>query len=295
MAHTVVGIGEALWDLLPSGRHLGGAPLNFCYAAARLGEHAIIASRIGADKLGEALLHELKNRHLDSSHLQTDRTLPTGTVGVTVTEGQPDYEIHQPVAWDALEWTDDWQRLAQSADAVCFGTLAQRSLKSRETIVRFLQNTRPDCLRVFDINLRQKFYSRGVIERSFELASVAKLNEGELGELTAMLSLDGRGGQSGLSGRNSLDEKAIEYQLQELIGRYGLLLVCLTRGERGSVLASENRVVEHRGIKVQVKDTIGAGDAFTAAVTHGLLKKCTLEEIGQTANRWAAEAISNKQ
>ncbi|HET9742727.1 MAG TPA: carbohydrate kinase [Terriglobales bacterium] len=295
MAHSVVGIGEALWDLLPSGRHLGGAPLNFCCVASQLGEWAIIASRIGADELGRSLTQELQRRKLETSHLQMDPTLPTGTVSVTVLDGQPDYEIHEPVAWDALEWTDDWQRLARSADAVCFGTLAQRSPTSRETIGRFLQNTRPDCLRVFDINLRQKFYSRELIEQSLELATVAKLNEAELGELATMLALDGRRGQSGLGGRNSLNEKTIEFQLQELICRYGLILVCLTRGERGSVLASADRVIGHPGIKVQVKDTIGAGDAFTAAVTHGLLNKCTLEEISERANRWAAEAISNKQ
>src|SRR5579885_579364 len=160
----IVGIGEALWDVLPSGKHLGGAPLNFAYIASLLGNRSVIASRVGQDALGRKIRNELSARNLDTSAVQVDLNLPTGTVDVRFQNGQPEYEIRKPVAWDALEWSSEWQRLARRCDAVCFGTLAQRSSQSRATILQFVEHTPRSSLRVFDINLRKPFYSREMIE-----------------------------------------------------------------------------------------------------------------------------------
>src|SRR5689334_17323932 len=172
--------------MLPSGKHLGGAPLNFSYIASLLGDRAMIASRIGSDPLGSEIQNELAGRNLDISAIQTDSKLPTGTVDVRFREGQPEYEIHQPVAWDALEWSPTWREIAEKCEAVCFGSLAQRAAKSRQTIQKFLENTRPECLRVFDINLRRPFYGREVIESSLRFTTILKLNDLELPEIAEL-------------------------------------------------------------------------------------------------------------
>ena len=213
--HVVVGLGEALWDLLPAGKHLGGAPLNFAYIASLLGEHALILSRIGNDPLGAEIQAELAGRNLDTSGIQTDSKLPTGTVDVRFRGGQPEYEIRQPAAWDALEWTPKWHEIAAKCDAVCFGTLAQRAPKSRATIQNFLENTRPTCLRVFDINLRRPFYDRETIESSLHLATILKLNDLELPEIAAIVGLKGG---------------SIDALMQEMLDRFGLKTVLVTRG-----------------------------------------------------------------
>jgi fructokinase len=155
---AVVGLGELLWDELPGGRRLGGAPANFAVMASRLGVHGIIASRVGEDEPGEAVRALLGELPVDARFLQTDAQLPTGTVSVEVCHGQPSYRIHEPVAWDALEWGPAWAELALRADAVCWGTLAQRSAQSASTIQAFLDATQTACLRVFDVNLREPFY-----------------------------------------------------------------------------------------------------------------------------------------
>src|SRR6185312_13366612 len=144
----IVGLGEALWDLLPTGKHLGGAPLNFAYVASLLGDHAVIATRVGDDSLGREIRSELDARKLDTSAIQLDAALATGTVHVTFQQEQPEYEIRKPVAWDALEWTKDWAALAARCDAVCFGTLAQRAPESQQAILKFLEHTSSKCLRV---------------------------------------------------------------------------------------------------------------------------------------------------
>ncbi|PYY12601.1 MAG: carbohydrate kinase, partial [Acidobacteria bacterium] len=241
-AHLVVGLGEALWDMLPAGKHLGGAPLNFAYIASLLGEHALILSRIGNDPLGAEIRTELAGRNLDTSGIQTDPKLPTGTVDVRFRGGQPEYEIRQPTAWDALEWTPKWHEIAAKCDAVCFGTLAQRAPKSRATIQNFLENTRPTCLRVFDINLRRPFYDRETIESSLHLATILKLNDLELPEIAAIVGLKGG---------------SIDALMQEMLHRFGLKTVLVTRGEHGATAANEEKIALHPGFKVRVSDTIG--------------------------------------
>ena len=277
MPHTLVGLGEALWDMLPSGKHLGGAPLNFAYITSLLGENAIIATRIGNDDLGKEIETVLRVRNLDFSGIQIDPELPTGTVDVSFKSGQPQYEIREPVAWDALEWSAKWREIASKCDAVCFGSLAQRAQKSRETIENFLENTRPDCIKVFDINLRRPFYSREVIASSLALATILKTNDEELPEIARMFSL-------------SCDRT--EQEMRAVLEKFGLEMVFVTRGERGAMAATVDEVAEHSGFSVQVRDTVGAGDAFTAAAIHSVVSGMSLKKTLAFANRWAAWVAS---
>jgi fructokinase len=275
----VVGLGEALWDIAGDEKHCGGAPVNFAYISSLLGEDAIVASRIGRDKLGEELRQELGQRGLDLHFLQLDDSLPTGAVSVTVSgDGQPEYNIHTGVAWDAMEWTPEWAQLAEETDAVSFGTLAQRCPKSRETIHAFLRKTRPDCARIFDVNLRPPFYSSDIILNSLPVANVVKVNEAEYVEIASLLGLP---------------EVATKETLRAFAEKFDLWLVCVTRGSRGSMMATRYRVTEHPGFAVKVRDTIGAGDAFTAAMTHTWISSNEdLEQTSETANRWAAWVAS---
>src|SRR5882762_2227682 len=161
---TVVGLGELLWDMFSHGKQLGGAPANFAYMTALLGDRGIVASRVGGDRLGQEAIWHLKSSGLDTAHIQRDGGHPTGKVLVQVdSKGHPEYRICEDVAWDYLEWTTDWQELAIVTDAVCFGSLAQRSEASRSTIRRFLQSVRADAARIFDVNLRQAFFSAEVL------------------------------------------------------------------------------------------------------------------------------------
>src|SRR5271156_4276024 len=170
---TVVGLGEMLWDLLPSGKQLGGAPANFAYMTALLGDRALVASRVGKDRLGNAAARRLARLGLPTTHLQVDAARPTGTVNVTVdAQGQPQFEILERVAWDYFEWTSQWQQLAAETDAVCFGSLAQRSAQSRVTILAFLEALRPGTLRIFDVNLRQAFFNKDILSESATRADI---------------------------------------------------------------------------------------------------------------------------
>src|SRR5215469_2961231 len=181
MKKKVVGLGEVLWDLLPHGACLGGAPANFAYITTLMGDRGIVASCVGQDSRGLEALRRLEELGLDIDHVQTDREHPTGTVNVDVEDnGQPRFEIAQPVAWDHLQWTLDWRRLAETADAICFGSLAQRCATARFTIQRFVKASPGSTLKVFDVNLRQAFYSGEILAESMKLANVAKLNNDEL-------------------------------------------------------------------------------------------------------------------
>lgn len=275
--HTVVGLGEALWDVLPSGKHLGGAPLNFAYIASLLGEQAVICTRVGDDPLGKEIQKELAARNLDVSGIQVDPELPTGTVEVSFKDGQPEYEIRQPAAWDAMDWSSEWREIACKSDAICFGTLAQRAQKSRKTLTNFLKNAPKSCLKVFDINLRSPFYRAEVVESTLELATILKLNDLELAEIAGMFAI------------KSVDQAAI---MKELLRRFDLKFVFVTRGEHGAVATNGPETVEHPGFSVKVRDTIGAGDAFTAATVHCLLAGMGLEKTLAVANKWAAWVAS---
>jgi fructokinase len=276
--HTIVGLGELLWDLLPSGKQLGGAPANFAYITNLLGDVGIPASRVGRDSLGDEAIQRLAQLGLNAAFVQRDPIHPTGTVKVEIDKaGQPRFDILDPVAWDFLQWTPAWQQLANEADAVCFGSLAQRSSQSRLTIRSFLQATGPQAVRIFDVNLRQNFYTAQVLAESMKLAIIVKLNHEELPRIVHLLGCESGG------------EKE---SARRLLSSYDLMLVCVTRGNSGSLLISTDECSEHPGFQVKVADTVGAGDAFTAALVNGYLRGESLAQINETANRVGAWVAS---
>jgi fructokinase len=276
--HIIVGLGELLWDLLPSGKQLGGAPANFAYITNLLGDAGIPASRIGRDSLGDEALQRLAQLGLNAASVQRDPIHPTGTVKIEIdNSGQPRFDISQPVAWDFLEWTPAWQQLAGEADAVCFGSLAQRSSQSRSAIRAFLHATRPQALRIFDVNLRQSFYTAQLLAESMKLATIVKLNHEELPKIMRLFELEHR---------------TEEDSARLLLTSHGLKLLCVTRGSGGSLLVSLTECREHPGFRVKVADTVGAGDAFTAALVHGYLRGTSLPQINETANRVGAWVAS---
>jgi fructokinase len=276
--HIVVGLGELLWDLLPAGKQLGGAPANFAYITSLLGDDGIPASRLGRDALGAEAIRRLGELAISTEFIQKDADHPTGTVKVDVDRtGQPHFEISEPVAWDFLDWTPQWQTLAQQAHAVCFGSLAQRSERTRSTIRRFLLASQRSAVRVFDVNLRQDFYTVEILAESMRLATIVKLNHEELPKIMRLFELENRGEEG--SARN-------------LLSLYDLRLVCITRGNGGSLLISPDQCSEHPGFRVKVADTVGAGDAFTAALVHEYLRGTPLTQINETANRVGAWVAS---
>jgi fructokinase len=270
----MVGLGEVLWDLLPSRNVLGGAPANFAYMATVFGDRGVVASRIGNDELGQEAFHILNDAGVGTSYLQHDDRYGTGVTNVLLdSEGQPGFTIKEPVAWDFLQWTPDWEELSSRVDVVCYGSLAQRSQTSAQTIERFLRNTPEDALRICDANLREPFYNPHTLLRSFQFADILKLNEQELFQV------------SSLFGFGSSDAKEIA---KRLLSEFDLELICVTKGARGSLLISDHKIIEHTGISVDVADAVGAGDAFAACVAHYYVQGRPLEEISEFANRIAA-------
>ena len=279
--HTIVGLGEMLWDMLPVGKELGGAPTNFAYMTSLLGDRAVVASRIGKDRLGNAAARRLARLGLPTTYLQVDAAHPTGTVNVTVdAQGQPQFEIQEKIAWDYFEWTEAWQTLAAEANAVCFGSLAQRSAQSRVTILAFLEALRPATLRIFDVNLRQSFFTQDVLSESASRADIMKLNEEELPQVIEIL-----GGASARDPQTSA---------RWLLKNYRLKMVCVTCGGKGSLLVTPDAMDNHPGCPVTVADTVGSGDAFTAALVHKYLRHAPLRTMNEAANRlgsWVASQV----
>ncbi|MHC4878772.1 MAG: carbohydrate kinase family protein [Planctomycetota bacterium] len=273
----IVGLGEILWDVFPDGVKFGGAPANFASHAAALGGDVRMVSGVGRDKLGDAALRTLAEKHLNTQFIQRQADFPTGAVQISVDgAGHPTYHFGSDEAWDHLQYNDDLETLAREADAVCFGTLGQRGEVSRQTIQQFVTATKPECLRVFDINLRPPFVVEAVIDESLLLANVLKLNDDELPFLAARYGLPGT---------------AIE-QMKSLADRFSLPTVVLTRGADGAILLCGDEVSELPGQPISVKDTVGAGDSFTAAVVLGLLRGLPLDTINQHASRVAAFVCS---
>lgn len=269
----VVGIGEVLWDLLPGGRQMGGAPVNVACHAHRLGARAVAVSAVGADALGDELRARLESLGVDAGSVFVVEGQPTGTVSVTVGPGgEPTYVIARPSAWDFIPETPDLLDLARRADAVCYGTLAQRGTVSRRTIRSFIDNVRSDCLRVLDLNLRGPASAPEAWAALLNRSNVVKMNQDELSRLAQALGLEG-------------SEEALVERLAE---RYGLLAVAVTLGPRGCRLRIDRQVV-HAGFPVAVEDTVGAGDAFTAALVVGLLRHAPVEQIAADANRVASQ------
>jgi len=275
-APVVVGIGEILWDVFPEGKKLGGAPLNFSHHCGQLGASAHPVSAVGADADGAEIRQILASKNLPDAQVQTDTAHPTGRVNVTLQNGKPTYEILAEVAWDYIRFDQNLRDLASRADAVCFGSLAQRSPVSRATIQAFLEAMRPEALRIFDVNLRQNFYSKEILETSLRHANIFKLSDEELPTLAGFFDLSGQ----------------VLEQLQALRRIFDLRLVAYTRGGEGSLLVTANETSDHLGIPTEVVDTVGAGDSFTATLCMGLLQNLPLGEINQRACRVAAFVCS---
>lgn len=270
---TVVGFGEIVWDVLPDETLLGGAPANFTYQANCLGSSGLIVSAVGRDSLGNRAIERFRALGLKTEFIQVN-DFATGTVDVTLDEqGLPSFTICQKAAWDYLKWTGPLERLAEEADAICFGSLAQRSPETRATLHRLLKSTRDETLRVFDINLRAPFYDRTILVSSLELANVVKLNDEELVELSGLLDIDATNPQATAS---------------EILRAFSLELICVTRGSAGSLLVSKDGISDHPGVEVAVADTIGSGDAFLAAMIHFHLKGASLDVISEAANQLGA-------
>lgn len=254
---TIVAFGETLWDLLPAGPALGGAPCNFAYRAASLGDRAVIVTRLGRDDLGKKAFDRLTALGMETGSVQWDDGHPTGTVPVTIdAKGVPDYRIVKEVAYDFI------QPVEIAADAVCFGSLVQRSPTSRRSLHRLLDAS-GDAIKFLDINLRKECYSREVLRDSLDRADLVKLNDAEALQLREMFGLRG---------------KTVAAVAREVRRRWSLDACVVTRGERGAFAVTSGEEVEVSGWKVEVVDTIGSGDAFSAAFLHGWLRGRSLED-----------------
>ena len=280
--HLILGIGELLWDILPTGKQLGGAPANFAVMAGRLGNRTAILSRIGRDDAGREAIEWLNPMPVETSSLQIDPEHFTGRVTVDLSSGEPSYTIHQPAAWDFLQLSDEWVQLAERADAMCFGSLAQRHQHSRDTIQTLVAACPSSCIRIFDVNLRTPFYSTEVVEESLELASVLKINEAEAPLIVDLLGLTVEDDEQPRQSSTFL-RSAAEILLAEFPE---LQLVAVTRGSRGSLLVTRDEWNEHPGFPVKLADSVGAGDAFTAALAHYLLRGASLATLNEAGNRW---------
>ncbi|NDV56623.1 carbohydrate kinase [Bacteroides sp. 519] len=269
MNNIIVGMGEALWDMLPEGKKIGGAPANFAYHVSQFGLNSCVVSALGNDKLGDEILDVINEKNLKHQIARVD--YPTGTVQVTLDdEGVPCYEIKENVAWDNIPFTDDLKRLALSTRAVCFGSLAQRNSVSRNTINRFL-DTMPDIdghLKIFDINLRQQFYTKEVLSESFEKCNVLKINDEELVVVSRMFGYPG------------ID---LEDKCWILLAKYNLKMLILTCGTNGSYVFTPGSVSFLETPSVPVADTVGAGDSFTAAFCASILGGKSIREAHKLA------------
>jgi fructokinase len=265
---NVIGIGELLWDILPSEKKLGGAPCNFVYHAQQQGANGMVISAIGDDNLGMEIMEVLKEKKIFTGLIQVNDR-PTSKVDVTLSRGGvPEYCIHENVAWDYIKFNQKIAKKVAEADIICFGSLAQRSVISRQSIEKILKSCKADALIVYDINLRQSYFGKEIIENSLKLCNVLKLNEDELPIVSELLKL------------SSPDDAG---QIKELIKKYHLKLVAFTRGAEGSLLVTPTEKSELATLKVQVRDTIGAGDSFTAAMMVGFSKEQSLEELHRKA------------
>lgn len=276
----VIGLGELLWDIFPTGRRAGGAPANFAFHVNQLGLQGIPASRVGRDDLGDELIKYLMAQGLTTELVQRDDNHSTGTVTVELDSGgHPSYVIHTGVAWDQLEATTALLKAAARSAAICFGTLGQRSPRAHEAIRETISHSGDDCLIVFDVNLRQAFFSRDVVEDSLRLADLVKLNDDEVTVLTSLLELPTEVNDLVGFGRG-------------IIQRFGPSIVCITRGGEGACLVTDREAVNVPGRPIKVVDTVGAGDSFTAALVVALLQGRELPECGRIANAVGALVAS---
>lgn len=266
----LVAVGEILWDCFPDRKLLGGAPYNLAYIASRIGAESVMISRVGQDADGRDILAAMAEKGMDRSFIQRDPAHPTGTVKVELAAGGvPTFTITPDVAYDFIEWTEPMARLAETCDAICFGSLCQRNDASRSTILKMLERA-GKALRVYDINLRQSFYSRDILAAGFRMSQVVKMNDGEVGVLKKLFPAEFRGGEAGF------------------MKAFGIELLAVTRGPDGCTLWRGAERADAPGAKVKVCDTVGSGDAFTAGMVMSYLQKKPLREIAAEANLWGA-------
>ncbi len=265
----IVGLGEALWDVLPEGKKLGGAPANFAYHAGQFlgSDNTVAVSALGEDRLAEETIESLREHGLN--YLMPRVPYPTGTVQVTLDEqGIPTYDIKENVAWDNIPFSDEIQRVAANCRAVCFGSLAQRNVVSRATIQKFLDATPADCMKIFDINLRQNFYTPEVIQESMRRCNVLKINDEELVLIGRMFGYPG------------LD---MENKCWLILGKYNLDMLVLTCGTNGSYVFTPGQMSFQETPKVEVADTVGAGDSFTGSFCAAILSGKPVAEAHRLA------------
>lgn len=267
MKRLVVGLGEVLWDMLPEGRKIGGAPVNFAYHAGQFGIDTMAVSAIGNDKLGEDTIAEMNGKHLN--HIFPSVPYPTGSVQVSLDEkGVPAYDIKENVAWDNIPFTNEIESVARSCRAVCFGSLAQRNTVSRNTIRKFIESTPSGCIRIFDINLRQNFYTSNVIHDSLELCNILKINDEEIMLVSRMFNYD---------------SSNIENVCRTIMEDFSLEMVILTCGTKGSYIFTKGGVSFMPTPKVNVADTVGAGDSFTGSFCAAILRGMPVAEAHKKA------------
>lgn len=268
----VVSLGELLWDMLPTGKRAGGAPVNFAYHAMMNGADGYSISAIGEDELGDELIAEAKKAGI---HAVLQRNAwPTGTVEVALKSGIPEYTIVENVAWDHISYTHQLIEIVEQADAVCFGTLALRSPESHETIIELLKHTKPQALRFFDINLRGDMYSKALIEEMLGLANVFKINDEELLLLRGMFGIE-----------NTSDEEACKWFMDQFNLRY----LILTGGSTFStIMSNDGEISTLKTPHVEVVDTVGAGDSFSGTFTGKILTGASLGLAHRAAVNTAA-------
>ena len=274
----VVGVGELLWDCFPDARRPGGAPANVAFHARQLGLNGVIFSRVGRDQLGDELIQFVADHGLSTGYVQRDDRHETSRVTVDLTRPEhPAFIIHEHAAWDYLALDPDTTKVMGNAAAICFGTLAQRSQTSRDTIHGCISVASSTCSIVYDVNLRAPWYDRDWIERSLHAAQIVKLNAEELHTLASLLELGTDRPQS---------------VAQQLLGLFNVELVCVTRGTQGCLLVDGTRIADAPGIEVDVSDPVGSGDAFTAALIFATLRGWRLEATAGFANQVAALVAS---
>ena len=272
MKQIIVGLGEALWDCLPDGKKLGGAPANFAYHVGQFGFDTIAVSAVGNDRLGDETIASLEAKRL--KYMMPRVSYPTGTVQVTLDDnGIPTYDIRENVAWDNIPFSPELEELAHNCRAVCWGSLAQRNVVSRDTINKFLDTAPKDCLKIFDINLRQNFYTKEVISESIKRCNVLKINDEELVVIGRLFGYPG------------LD---MENKCWLILGKYNLDMLVLTCGVNGSYVFTPGSVSFQETPLVDVVDTVGAGDSFTGTFCASILSGMSVKDAHALAVKVSA-------
>ena len=268
------GWGEILWDIFPDTKTLGGAPANFSLHAQQLEAESYMISCVGEDELGKEAKKLFNDFELNTNGIQVNKDLPTGSVIVSLDQmGNPSYDIKENVAWDHIVFDEAQKNIAQSLDAICFGTLAQRNPKTQKALFKTLNITPPHCLKVFDVNFRQEYYDRETVKMNLERANIVKMNQQEFNEISLMFYIS----------------RDTEKGILSLIDEFDLKLVIITLGEKGSIMATKKDYISYTPTrKIKIKSTVGAGDAYTAAVVMGWLNQKPLNQIIREASDLAA-------